>query len=221
MVSNDKIRQIVAEVIHGIGQPPGPALTAGEAPAAAAPAPRIEVTRELPAVSKAAVLVHAGRIEIRSFPVRPITDDEILVQIEGCGVCGTDVHEYQHDPMHLTPLVLGHEGTGRIIALGKNIIFRFVRRGAGVCEVGHFVDGGEAPLNPHRDFCSKEVTLVGSWVYTVEEYPIAYNFMRRAQGIGLPVEDLITHRFPLDRIEEAIQVNLDQQGLKVVYDAAL
>jgi L-iditol 2-dehydrogenase len=57
--------------------------------------------------------------------------------------------------------------------------------------------------------------LVGSWVYTVEEYPITYNFLRRAQGIGLPVEELITHRFPLERIAEAMEVNLRQECLKI------
>ena len=57
---------------------------------------------------------------------------------------------------------------------------------------------------------------MGSWVYTVDEYPVAYNFLRRAQGIGLPVESLITHRFPLERIEEAFDINIRQQGLKVV-----
>lgn len=72
-----------------------------------------------------------------------------------------------------------------------------MRRGGGICEVGFFVDGGDATVNPHQDICRKEITLVGSWVYTVDEYPIAYNFMRRAEGIGLPVEDLITHRFGL------------------------
>jgi L-iditol 2-dehydrogenase len=49
----------------------------------------------------------------------------------------------------------------------------------------------------------------------VDEYPIAYNFLRRAQGIGLPVENLITHRFPLDQLEEAMHVNIRQEGLKV------
>ncbi len=57
--------------------------------------------------------------------------------------------------------------------------------------------------------------FVGSWVYTVDEYPIAYNFRRRAQGIGLPVESLITHRYPLAQIEEAFDINIRQQGLKV------
>lgn len=56
---------------------------------------------------------------------------------------------------------------------------------------------------------------MGSWVYTVDEYPITYNFLRRAQGIGLPAESLITHRFPLERIEEAFDITIRQQGLKV------
>jgi Alcohol dehydrogenase GroES-like domain. len=45
----------------------------------------------------------------------------MLVKVEGCGVCGTDVHEYKGDPFGLIPLVLGHEGTGEIVKLGKNV----------------------------------------------------------------------------------------------------
>lgn len=48
-------------------------------------------------------------------------DNDILVKVEGCGVCGTDVHEWKGDPFGLAPVVLGHEGTGEIVALGKNI----------------------------------------------------------------------------------------------------
>jgi L-iditol 2-dehydrogenase len=77
------------------------------------------------------------------------------------------------------------------------------------------VDSGTCSVNPHHDICAKEITLVGSWVYTVEEYPVAYNFLRRAQGIGLPVESLITHRFPLEKIAEGFDVSIRQQGLKV------
>jgi L-iditol 2-dehydrogenase len=347
---------------------------------------------------------------MRSFPIRSITDDEILIRVEGCGICGTDVHEFRGDPMKLAPVVLGHEGSGEIVKLGKNVtrdnggkpvkvgdkivtsvstcgkcdaclytparlnlcenlrvhglitddsahlngyfaeymivrsdstffvvndlsldlrlliepaavvvhalerakstgllnfrsrvlvqgcgpigllmlaavrtagvqhivaldgdedrlemasrmgaetvinykhhdglqgvtgavraatrgrgahfafqctgvptaasnIWKYVQRGGGICEVGFFVDNGPCTINPHQDICAKEISLVGSWVYTVDEYPIAYNFLRRAQGIGLPVESLITHRLPLERIEEAIQINIRQEGLKVV-----
>lgn len=46
-------------------------------------------------------------------------DDDILVKVEGCGICGTDAHEFKRDPFSLIPVVLGHEGTGEIVKMGK------------------------------------------------------------------------------------------------------
>ena len=389
------VRKVVAAHIGSAQEPARPAVPA--------------VSSSIPKTCRAAVLTAPGRIEMREFPIREISDDEILIRVEGCGVCGTDVHEFKGDPMKLAPLVLGHEGTGQIVRLGKNVkrdsggkrvqvgdkivtsvstcgkcdaclytpsrlnlceslrvhglitddathlngyfaeymivradstffvvndlsldlrmliepaavvvhalerakstgllnfrsrvliqgcgpigllmlaavraagtqhiialdgdesrldmarrmgadtvinykahpgpdgvakavreasrgrgahfafqctgvpaaassIWKYVQRGGGICEVGFFVDNGTCSVNPHQDICAKEITLVGSWVYTVDEYPIAYNFLRRAQGIGLPVESLITHRFPLDRIAEAFEVNIRQEGLKI------
>jgi len=98
-------------------------------------------------------------------------------------------------------------------------LFKCVRRGGGICEVGHFVDNGECRLNPHRDICRKEITVTGSWVYNSFEYPNAYHFLQRAERIGIPVSSLITHRFPLHDIEEAFATSLRQEGIKVVVEA--
>ena len=46
-------------------------------------------------------------------------------------------------------------------------IYKFIRNGGGLCELGFFINGGDATINPHFDLCSKEITLVGSWVYTL------------------------------------------------------
>lgn len=43
------------------------------------------------------------------------------MKVEGCGICGTDVHEYKGDPFDYIPVQLGHEGTGEIIKLGRNV----------------------------------------------------------------------------------------------------
>lgn len=51
----------------------------------------------------------------------PVGDDDILVKVEGCGVCGTDAHEFKRDPFNLIPVALGHEGTGEIVKMGKNV----------------------------------------------------------------------------------------------------
>jgi L-iditol 2-dehydrogenase len=409
-ISEEDISRIVGEVLVSVNTASNEVV----APVAA-PAP---VTTPLGAkTARAAVLVEPRKLEIREFPIREIGPDEILVKVEACGVCGTDVHCYKSDPFGLTPNVLGHEGTGEVVQVGANIkmdsvgkpivlgdkivtslletspdcliakynpakanlssdlkvygllpdepnnhlngyfaeymiirarssvfvvndmsvelrcliepaavvchalerakgcsgiplnfrsrvvvqgcgpigllmiavlhtagvnniialdgnpsrletarrlgadeiinykeysgideiaakvqsltkglgahwgfqvtgvpvahanLYKLIRRGGGICEVGHFVDGGECAINPHRDICSKEITLVGSWVYNSFEYPNAYHFLQRAERIGLPVSSLVTHKFPLDQIDEAFQVNLRQEGIKVVVEA--
>jgi aryl-alcohol dehydrogenase len=51
----------------------------------------------------------------------PPARDEVLVRIEACGICHTDLSA--HDGTMATPLpaVLGHEGVGRIEALGPDV----------------------------------------------------------------------------------------------------
>ena len=70
-------------------------------------------------------------------------------------------------------------------------------------------------FNPHFDLCSKEINLVGSWVYTLRDYATTFDFLKRAKAIGLPMSDLITDRFPLEQINEAHQTNLAMTGLKI------
>ncbi|HIT84724.1 MAG TPA: theronine dehydrogenase, partial [Candidatus Ornithomonoglobus intestinigallinarum] len=72
-------------------------------------------------------------------------------------------------------------------------------------------------INPHFDLCSKEITLVGSWVYTLRDYATTFDFLKRANAIGLPIKELITHRFGLDEMNEALETNLSQKGLKIAY----
>ena len=46
-------------------------------------------------VAKVAMLTAPKHIEVKEFPIPEVLeDDDILVRVEGCGVCGTDVHEW-------------------------------------------------------------------------------------------------------------------------------
>lgn len=94
-------------------------------------------------------------------------------------------------------------------------IYKFIRNGGGLCELGFFINGGDATINPHFDICSKEITTVGSWVYTLRDYATTFDFLKRAKGIGLPMSKLITHKFPLEQINEALETNLKMEGLKI------
>lgn len=404
-----EIENIVREVLAKQG-----IAAASVTSPAVAPVVAPNTASVLPAEARAAVLVEKRRLELRKFPLRAIRPDEILVRVEACGVCGTDIHCYQQDPFKLCPVVLGHEGTGEVVEVGGEIrmdsvgkpvrvgdkivtstmetseacmiakynpakanlcddlriygllpdepenhfngyfgeyliirpgssffvvndmsldlrlliepaavvahalelakktglinfrsrvivqgcgpigllmiavvrtagvnniiaidgnkdrletaklmgadytlnfrdyptrdglveavngltkglgahfafqvtgvpkaasaIWKMVRRGGGICELGFFVENGECSINPHQDICKKEIMLVGSWAYNSWDYPNAYHFLQRAVRAGVPVEKLITHRFPLDRIAEAFETNIRQEGIKIVVE---
>ncbi|MBE7090009.1 MAG: theronine dehydrogenase [Clostridiales bacterium] len=382
-------------------------MTGGAAYTAPAKAESTSSTT-IPKRARVAMLVEKERYELKEFDIPELGDNDMLVKVEGCGICGTDAHEFKRDPFNLIPVVLGHEGTGEIVKMGKNVkkdsagkdlhigdkvvtsvvlkdsaditmfdlnkqnvgesdvygllpdddihfngwfadyivirggssvfnvsdldlesriliepcavlihaverakttgilrfnsrvvvqgcgpigliciavlrtmgvqnitavdgeqkrldfakemgadktvnfkdykgienltkavedsfdghladfafqctgspvahanIYKFIRRGGGLCELGFFVNGGDATINPHFDICSKEITTVGSWVYTLRDYATTFDFLKRAQAIGLPMKKLITHKYPLEEINEGHITNIKMEGLKI------
>jgi len=392
-MSNSQVEAIVKQVLNQLS---GVQTTASTG------------NREIPKTAKVAMLTSLEKIEIKEYPMPEVGDDDILVRVEGCGICGTDAHEYKRDPFGLIPVALGHEGTGEIVKMGKNVkkdsagkdvklgdkvvtcmifkdnpditmfdlnkqnvggadvygllpdddvhlngwfsdyilirkgstffnvsdldldsriliepcavlihaverakttgilrfnsrvvvqgcgpigliciailktmgicniiavdgnearlefakrlgasgsvnfkdykgaeemaegvkaqfeghladfafqctgspaghsnIYKFIRNGGGLCELGFFINGGDATINPHFDICAKEITTVGSWVYTLRDYATTFDFLKSAKAIGLPINELITDKYPLSQINEAYQKNLAMTGLKI------
>ncbi len=60
--------------------------------------------------------------EDRSIP-SPIQPDDVVVRVELCGICGTDLNILAVPPAHKARpgLILGHEATGRVAALGSAV----------------------------------------------------------------------------------------------------
>ncbi len=396
-INRDQLQAIVQQVLSEMN-PNG----------ISAPAKSVHADASVPKTARVAMLTKTENFEIKEFPIPELGDDDILVKVEGCGICGTDAHEFKRDPFGLIPVVLGHEGTGEIVKMGKNVrvdsagkplsvgdkvvtcmifkdnpditmfdlnkqnvggadvygllpdddihlngwfsdyilvrggstifnvsdldldsriliepcavlihaverakttgilrfnsrvavqgcgpigliciavlrtmgienivavdgnamrlefaekmgatatvnfkehngidaltealknafggyladfafqctgspaahsnIYKFIRNGGGLCELGFFINGGDATINPHFDICSKEITTVGSWVYTLRDYATTFDFLKRAKGIGLPIDQLITHKYPLSQINEAYRTNLAMTGLKI------
>jgi L-iditol 2-dehydrogenase len=74
---------------------------------------------------KAAVLTKPGHIEIQEMDIPTPGPDEALVRIRACGLCGSDVHYYEHGkigPYVVTkPIILGHEAAGEVVAVGSDV----------------------------------------------------------------------------------------------------
>lgn len=73
---------------------------------------------------QAAVVHEFGKpLSIEERPIPEPQEGEILVKIEACGVCHTDLHAAEGDwPVKpKLPLVPGHEGVGYVAAVGKGV----------------------------------------------------------------------------------------------------
>src|ERR671923_349881 len=72
-------------------------------------------------MNRAAVLYAPGDLRIEERPVPEPGPREVLVEVAAVGVCGSDVHYYEHGRIgsHVVraPMVLGHESAGRVSRL--------------------------------------------------------------------------------------------------------
>ena len=61
---------------------------------------------------KVALFEKAHSLRVTEKPLRKLRDGEILVKVEACGICGTDVHIVEGTSRSTPPVVLGHEYAG-------------------------------------------------------------------------------------------------------------
>ena len=73
---------------------------------------------------KSAVFYKKHDLRIEESPKPEVGENDVLIKIHACGVCGTDVHIYEGDKgaAEVTPpTILGHEFSGVVEAVGKNV----------------------------------------------------------------------------------------------------
>jgi threonine dehydrogenase-like Zn-dependent dehydrogenase len=69
------------------------------------------------------------KLEVKEKPDPEIKPDQVLLEVQACGVCGSDMHFYETDELDyilypgLTkfPSILGHELSGRVVEVGKEV----------------------------------------------------------------------------------------------------
>ncbi len=74
---------------------------------------------------RASVLRGVRDVALEERPVPKCAPDEVLVKVSSVGVCGSDVHYYEHGSIGPfvveAPLVLGHELSGVIVGVGADV----------------------------------------------------------------------------------------------------
>lgn len=110
---------------------------------------------------KALVKTGVGRtsVKLMEVPVPEPMEDEVLIKVMACGICGTDVHILNDAYAHTIPVTLGHEFTGVITKMGS-AVKRF--------QLGDQV----VALSAQRSCCNCKYCRLGDYVHCTEKRSI-------------------------------------------------
>jgi threonine dehydrogenase-like Zn-dependent dehydrogenase len=110
---------------------------------------------------KAAVLQDVEKLVVQQVPDPVLAPNEVMLRVKAVGVCGTDLHIYQGHgnynldaqgrriPLTEKPQILGHEFSGEIVEVGKDITGLKVGDRV-LCDQGiNCVSRGRQPLCPY------------------------------------------------------------------------
>ncbi|KAJ3848904.1 chaperonin 10-like protein [Lentinula lateritia] len=61
------------------------------------------------------------KFSIKEVPIPQVGDDDVLLKVTCCGVCGTDGHIHEGEFISKFPLIPGHEAIGTVVEMGKNV----------------------------------------------------------------------------------------------------
>jgi propanol-preferring alcohol dehydrogenase len=93
-----------------------------------------------------AALVAAPKtpVQVLPIPIREPGTGEVLVKMEACGLCHSDIFVAGLEKLPMTPLILGHEGIGRVEEVGVGVTdwargdragITFLAASCGLCEL--------------------------------------------------------------------------------------
>lgn len=71
---------------------------------------------------KALLLADYNKLELVDLPIPAPREDELLVRVRACGICGSDVHGFDGSTgRRIPPIVMGHEAAGVVEAVGSAV----------------------------------------------------------------------------------------------------
>lgn len=82
-----------------------------------------------------------GHVELKEVEIPKIKENEVLIKVKACSICGTDLHIYHGEYPCVPPVILGHEFSGVIEGIGK--------------EVSEWQKGEKVVSELHTGFCGK------------------------------------------------------------------
>jgi L-iditol 2-dehydrogenase len=170
-------------------------------------------------------LVKARMLGVRSL----IAIDRLESRLELAGRFGATltINASKTTEKERLELVREHTKTGPDIVIDSTGVahsfpecLRMARYGGVVVEAGAFVDMGEVGVNPSADICSKNLNVIGIGGEDAAAYVPAMKLM--AENLDrLPLAEIITHKLPLERAAEAVELSQQEGTMKVLLDPSV
>ncbi len=71
---------------------------------------------------KAVVFEDIETMVLKEVPTPQCDDEGLLIEVKACAICGTDIKIYHNGHRHIVPpRITGHEVSGEIVEVGKNV----------------------------------------------------------------------------------------------------
>src|SRR4051812_17727478 len=114
-----------------------------------------------------------GSVQVQSVDVADPGPGEALVRMEACGVCHSDLFVSGLEKLAVTPLTLGHEGIGRIEAVGSDAEGWTVGDRVGITFLGTTCGACELCRSGRERYCAKQTNFGYSLQGALGQYAIA------------------------------------------------
>ncbi len=101
---------------------------------------------------KALVIEKPHQAVVKEVPIPTLKEDEVLIKVDSCGVCGTDIHIYRGDYLGTYPVIPGHEFAGVVEKVGSAVT-RFKVSDRVAVEPNISCDNCSACLSNRQNFC--------------------------------------------------------------------
>lgn len=114
----------------------------------------------MPERCAAAVLSKAqGPVAVAAVDLKAPGPGEVLVRLEACGICHSDLFIAGLEKLPLAPLVLGHEGIGRVEAVGAGVTGWAAGDRAGITFLGTTCGACEWCRSGRERFCPQQTNF--------------------------------------------------------------
>ena len=91
---------------------------------------------------------------VRTLPVPPVGEQDVLIQVKASGICGTDVHIFRGEYLGTYPIIPGHEFAGVVAETGSKVT-RFAVGDKAAVEPNIACGNCPACLNNRQNFCGR------------------------------------------------------------------